>query len=386
MNQAELQGEVITEDVSCHSCGYSLKGLPVGGNCPECGTVVANAAGRKPVLREPEWLGKPLIEAPRWYLVSLFVAFIMMTVSWMVMPAIMLAAGLLFFFKVYFYLDLPHPQMRLGLAMLWAGGVLITLLPRPLAIRGKKNGEVMNEVPRLRSMVLAAQVPIVLAPLFDVISLSAINPTPWQASAFFLTIFAVLGYIPTALYLSKIAEWARDDELSEKLRAYGWLIGFGAFGAFCIYASLEFQNVIPILPFIASIFWLFVVATLVISSILLAVSTIKLADMARWLLINRESMLERDRRLAQKAAAEAAKHQREAAALREATMDIGKYDTALYDSVIAKHEAQADQPKSPSSTPEGFTFANEHRIEKKEDNPYGIEDDDEAGGAAHPPS
>ena len=94
-------------------------------------------------------------------------------------------------------------------------------------------------------------------------------------------------------------------------------------------------------------------------------------------------MLERDQRLAQKAAEQAAKHERDTAALREATKDVGKYDKALYDSVIAKHDAQEREQKAPSSTPEGFTFANERRIEKKEDNPYAVEGDedgDERGG------
>jgi uncharacterized membrane protein len=36
-------GEVIKTDRPCIKCGYILRGLQVGGACPECGTAIANA-------------------------------------------------------------------------------------------------------------------------------------------------------------------------------------------------------------------------------------------------------------------------------------------------------------------------------------------------------
>jgi hypothetical protein len=39
----DVPGEVLQRDQPCVKCGYMLRGLPVGGVCPECGTGVADS-------------------------------------------------------------------------------------------------------------------------------------------------------------------------------------------------------------------------------------------------------------------------------------------------------------------------------------------------------
>jgi hypothetical protein len=47
----------IAQDVNCRSCGYALRGLPVSGNCPECGTAVGKSIyGDLLQFSDPKWV------------------------------------------------------------------------------------------------------------------------------------------------------------------------------------------------------------------------------------------------------------------------------------------------------------------------------------------
>ncbi len=74
---AKLDREVIGLSLNCRRCGYNLRGLKVGGKCPECGldawetvlSVVDPAASRLPLLRDPKGVGAALV-----WLISCLVA------------------------------------------------------------------------------------------------------------------------------------------------------------------------------------------------------------------------------------------------------------------------------------------------------------------------
>lgn len=54
--------EIITTDVECIHCGYNLRGLHVGGRCPECGTDVRRSSqGNLLCYSDPEWVGRLLL-------------------------------------------------------------------------------------------------------------------------------------------------------------------------------------------------------------------------------------------------------------------------------------------------------------------------------------
>src|SRR5262245_36229758 len=60
----------VTEELPCIGCGYLLRGLPVGGRCPECATpVMAAFIERTLAFADPRWLGR-LQFAPRLLLAS----------------------------------------------------------------------------------------------------------------------------------------------------------------------------------------------------------------------------------------------------------------------------------------------------------------------------
>lgn len=49
----------IAEQVHCRDCGYSIFGLPINGDCPECGTSIAwSVRGNLLAYSDPAWLAK----------------------------------------------------------------------------------------------------------------------------------------------------------------------------------------------------------------------------------------------------------------------------------------------------------------------------------------
>jgi hypothetical protein len=64
-----LQQRKIARSLACSRCGYDLRGLPIGGQCPECGleiwetvqAVVDPAARQLPRLRNPPGVGNALV-------------------------------------------------------------------------------------------------------------------------------------------------------------------------------------------------------------------------------------------------------------------------------------------------------------------------------------
>lgn len=79
-----LERAVIRESVHCRSCGYNLRGLPVSGRCPECGSevwenilhTVDPAASRLPRLLNPRRVGTSLV----WLMGCLLAGGLLMTV------------------------------------------------------------------------------------------------------------------------------------------------------------------------------------------------------------------------------------------------------------------------------------------------------------------
>ena len=45
-NEPAEAGRRVADDVACYRCGYSLRGLDIGGLCPECGGPVDESAAR----------------------------------------------------------------------------------------------------------------------------------------------------------------------------------------------------------------------------------------------------------------------------------------------------------------------------------------------------
>lgn len=202
----DVSKRTIKTDRACRKCGYNLIGL-VGdardGVCPECGLPLAASA--------PTRFGDQMINAP---------------LEWL--RVFSLGASMLFFGAVVTGIAIValsmFPLFPIALAgiagsLMWSGGVWLTMRPRPPMPES-------NRAPALewRPARMAAQItqlawpPLVLLILMQSAAGAPLGPTP-----ILLLIMIVLGVCGTlglsALVgvLSKLAEWAHDGELSDRL-------------------------------------------------------------------------------------------------------------------------------------------------------------------------
>ncbi len=85
----------ISIDIQCVSCGYNLRGLLPGGNCPECGSAVAQST-RSEFLRfaDPVWLSD-LVSGLDWMVVSFLAAGFLCMLGGAAMDILGIWAGLL---------------------------------------------------------------------------------------------------------------------------------------------------------------------------------------------------------------------------------------------------------------------------------------------------
>ena len=70
------QAAVVGEDIPCCHCGYNLRGLEVGGNCPECGAGVGPSIAGDLRDSSPQWL-RSLARGARLIVGGLVLVFVM---------------------------------------------------------------------------------------------------------------------------------------------------------------------------------------------------------------------------------------------------------------------------------------------------------------------
>jgi hypothetical protein len=370
-------GRVITEDIHCSACGYSLKGLYEGSNCPECGTnTVDDTAPASSAPRDPGSIGKPLIEGPYGYLRTLSVAFWLLTIAWGIVPV----AILLTWQGLIPSSPIVVSSLLLASAVLWCAGIAISLRDRPRSIRGKRNGELIREMPQLRLIVWLMLLPVLLAALSNFLAALVANPAPYEAVAGLLAVVALAGLIPTFMYLAELAEWGSDGDLARKLRLRSWLIGpLVLLGVFLISVARYAATAIQTVPAFSGVFWFVAVVLLLVAAYLMGACVIGLVQMAHWLKTNKHQTAERERRRIEKARREAEEHKKRADAVVDPKApEPARYDEALYEDIVSKHEASQEEEATsdPARQPR---FQNEQRLDKKtdEDDPYALEEDDE---------
>lgn len=208
--------DIIVSDISCIQCGYSLKGLPAGGHCPECGRPVQ---GRKKAPRYTD----QLVHAPMGWLEIFAAGSLVMFLA---------AAGMLAMTIVILFVHtVPILIIYTGLAAAWSAGVWLSTRPRPVMPTTTNN--VVREWRTLRLVSRITQLfwPItILLVLFSIwVYSSTTSAAALYAAIVFVGIAAIIavgGLAPTCALLAHMADWAEDSGLAQSLRGCAWTIGF----------------------------------------------------------------------------------------------------------------------------------------------------------------
>lgn len=323
---AQIEG-----DVACVKCGYNLKGLPRGGNCPECGSSVASSFGRG------RFLFKNLTDAPMSYLKMLRMGFYLI--------AGCIAALFLSIVMAVKFGGLSASLLVAAIGIVWWGGVfLVTSSEHP-------PGELSDRYDRLKwlrrinrtlqaawaiawglaamQVLLSARQNALIATgatgagLDDYIRLTGVGSVVMQ-------LVGLVSLIPLCIHFAEIGTAAGNDSLATRLGLAAWglmlfggyltvmfmLSGFGGFGGF-----LGFGSPLAGLGMLVSI-GLFVF------------SLLELAVMCGWAVANSRAAIARDLRLLQRAQAEEARAQARLAELPPLDIFQKPRDSELEDTAI----------------------------------------------------
>jgi hypothetical protein len=199
--------ELITSDRKCGRCGYSLKGLPSNGRCPECGKPIAGSK------RGHRRFSDNLSDAPLYYLKALAWGTGLLAVSWVGMSVSFNVASR--------WAALPGAVAAGVFAVAWWTGVYIVTARRPfnentLPDKVLESGwfRVFNRTVNLVWLLAAG-------------ALVAFLKHPAIALLWIAFLGKALGMIalaPLGVHLSSLAFWASDTSLGERFRVLAWIL------------------------------------------------------------------------------------------------------------------------------------------------------------------
>lgn len=238
----------IDSDKKCRTCGYELRGLPVGGNCPECGQptfippTIDNPLSLMPrgVIRRLKWG----CWAAFWYMALTIVLVLMLW--WSTIPKMVI-----------------HVAM-LALAISWQAGVRLAIpaLELPQAtIRS------FSSRSRMRFATHWLQIGWLVASMGGVLKMAFPGPSPLDDVYVIMIRYGlmvgILGLVLLAIMQERIADWCRDDEAKRSLLWVMW----------CLIPAAWFFSIQPALSLWTVLFY--VASALVV--MLYPVSLLKLA-------------------------------------------------------------------------------------------------------------
>jgi predicted Zn-ribbon and HTH transcriptional regulator len=254
---------VIMEARPCRKCGYDLKGLRVGGKCPECG---------EPIRARRKSFGPregTLSDAPPAYIRALRSGFWIMTAA---------VLGSLLGSIVSLFAPIIGGALSVLAALSWVGGVWIISNPRPDPFPMLENPILDSARYRLivRAAACAWPVSVIIGAVAEIAA--PVAPAPGTPAAPVSILFGVLialrvlagvasyaALIPICIFVGDMAFWMSDDSGGWRLRAAAWamaifgtisMLGLGLAGlGFGIGNVLLFGP--PFIVFVAQIvfFW-----------------------------------------------------------------------------------------------------------------------------------
>ncbi|MEL6330323.1 MAG: hypothetical protein AAFR38_11735 [Planctomycetota bacterium] len=203
-----MSGMVIQADRACVRCGYNLRGLSIGGVCPECGTPIASK-------RERSRLGDSLTDAPRWYLKLLILGLVLLNLP---LAGLVLSVAAIFGGPFVFFIG---AIVMIAGALGWPVGAFIVTVKRPRSESTLADAALDSEKLRLAIRITQAM-PIAAWGL----SVGAGFGAPaWLAIVgAVLNVAWVFSLIPFCLYLAALADWSSESRTGDRLRGVAWTL------------------------------------------------------------------------------------------------------------------------------------------------------------------
>ncbi len=358
-SNARVNGELVVDSRPCPSCGYDLRGLFVGGHCPECGRIIGITRKRQE---------SHLINAPKPYLLTMLAGFALMSVASFLVLSLWIAS-------IWWRPTTPIEVavVNFGVVGVWLIGVLLTLRSRPDQIRSPEDRAKLELMP-LRLSILVTQGFLVLFAVFDYIDLVNGWPSAWWIALASMGV-GILGFVPLCYYLAVVADWGRDEAMAARFRNVGWFLAVFALLLFVLRGMTMMPH--PALAMIGGFQWMAMIGIVLCIPVVL-VSVGQMAWGFCWLLLNARASEERDRRQAEKTARQAqAAAERTAAILSSvAAPDLTPHDDPRRGPppvpLAPREEPPDDQPQSAGPL---VRHANEQVIPKASDAPYDLADE-----------
>lgn len=295
---SSFQKAQIEGDVACVRCGYNLKGLPRGGNCPECGASVASSFGRG------RFLFKNLTDAPMSYLKILRLGFFLLATCVVALFASIVLAGWL--------KGMGASLLVAGIGVVWWAGVyLVTTSEHP-------PGDLQSKYDRLKwlrrtnrllqtawtvAWLCAAAQMLLIARQNTAIANGLVmpgTPSPFAAgimatgmAAWILQLLGVVSLVPLCIHFAEIGTAAGNDTLATRLGLAAW--GIVLFGGYLV-VWYTFQGIWLLGAGLAAL-------GIVVSLGMFVFSLIELAVMCGWAVANSYAAIARDQRLLERAQA-----------------------------------------------------------------------------------
>jgi hypothetical protein len=342
-------GEVITDERRCPECDYDLRGLRLGGKCPECGEPISIAAAIGSQLRLRDHF------APLFFVDCL--GFFVFGIAGAMLPLGLIGAR--------FLPNLTPAQLlaqNLLLSLVWLLGVVMLLRAHQRATP-HGSGVFAEFVPytRLSAVVSQALLPA-LAILMHYYTTTATPALGWFAGL--LSIVIAAGWVPVALLLSGYAEHYGDSPLAGRFRSIAWTLAVFGVGTLLViflgWLNTGFSTLVRMFGWLVVAVWAF-------SFIAMCFSTLQVANTVRWAYVNTKAAQARDDRLRAKAK-QAAESERPPALPTDAMPDPA---------LLAKLEAAPTHTNpSPNDSHAPHLNPGDRVIAKSADSPYRLETED----------
>ncbi len=296
-------GDTLPDDAACSHCKYSLRGLRAGGRRPECGTPIA-------FRRRRHRLDDHLTDAFPSYLKTLAVG------CWLMFGGALVTGACLMLARATFN---PYPAAAAGVSgLFWWAGVWIVTRPRQTA--AVPRAELEQEWLRCRWFARLTQIGWAVAGVAmcglifatraamtaAIMNVLPYAPTPavrsFESLAYLGNFAGLIGIIPLCLVLAGLADWAGHDSLAGRCRASAYLLTMGTVATALSLPVVLARGAGLFGPAAFIVYTIFVLGFLsfLTGMLFLLFSLAQLAGMSLWAISNAETRAESDRRIAER--------------------------------------------------------------------------------------